>query len=395
MDNPTLAIANALINLFFAINFLVTAIQRKFTSLYYISGAFLSLAIGFVFILAFGNSSFAWTGPFGNASFAWTGPLFNFILGSFFIFYFAGIRPYANLSPWPKRFWFYLAAGLVSQFVAVLFHAAYLYRVTAFSVITILVISDMYLSTRKLQKMMKRSDRYVTQAALIGYMLYILVRLIFIVVDGSQERFLTDTAFESTVTLVFMMLSCGVYAAVVNLIDNRKVISILKQQNDLFEQQSITDQLTGFRNRRYLEKIIANEIGRHTRYKRQMSMILLDIDHFKKINDQYGHPMGDKVLIELTRTITSCSRDIDMSIRMGGEEFMTLLPETGLYGAKELAERIRSQIEMLENPVVCSYTVSLGISEMIPGENFESWYKRTDNALYAAKEQGRNRVIAV
>lgn len=123
-------------------------------------------------------------------------------------------------------------------------------------------------------------------------------------------------------------------------------------------------------------------------------MILLDIDHFKKINDRHGHPKGDKVLIELTETITACSRDCDISIRMGGEEFMTILPETDLTGAHVLAERIRSQIESLENPVVCAYTVSIGVSELNPGENFDTWYSRTDNALYMAKEQGRNRIVA-
>lgn len=91
--------------------------------------------------------------------------------------------------------------------------------------------------------------------------------------------------------------------------------------------------------------------------------------------------------------ISEQSRACDMTIRMGGEEFMILLPETDLQGAYGLAERIRTQIESLAQPVVCSYTVSLGVSEMNLDETFDTWYTRTDTALYHAKQQGRNRTV--
>lgn len=382
MDNPTLAVANALINLFFAVNFLVTATQRKLISLYYVSGAFLAMSVGFVFILTKNDLTQIWAGP-----------LFNLMLGLFFLLYFAGVRFYASLANWPTRFWTYLGATFILQLPAVLFDHSYNYRVTAVTGMSILIFIDFLLATRTQLSRLKKAERISIQATLIGYPAYILTRLIFNIIEGTPERFLTDSTTESTVTQFVFLLSSCLFALVINLLDDRKVISMLENQNHFFEHQSYTDQLTGFHNRRYLEKIISDEISRHARYNHPMSMILLDIDHFKKINDQHGHPKGDQVLIELTKMISEQSRSCDISIRMGGEEFMVLMPETDLQGAHGLAERIRTKIESLAQPVVCSYTVSLGVSEMNLDETFDTWYARTDNALYLAKQQGRNRSV--
>lgn len=382
MDNPTLAVANALINLFFAVNFLVTATQRKLISLYYVSGAFLAMSVGFVFILTKNDLTQIWAGP-----------LFNLMLGLFFLLYFAGVRFYASLANWPTRFWTYLGATLILQLPAVLFDHSYNYRVTAVTGMSILIFIDFLLATRTQLSRLKKAERISIQATLIGYPAYILTRLIFNIIEGTPERFLTDSTTESTVTQFVFLLSSCLFALVINLLDDRKVISMLENQNHFFEHQSYTDQLTGFHNRRYLEKIISDEISRHARYNHPMSMILLDIDHFKKINDQHGHPKGDQVLIELTKMISEQSRSCDISIRMGGEEFMVLMPETDLQGAHGLAERIRTKIESLAQPVFCSYTVSLGVSEMNLDETFDTWYARTDNALYLAKQQGRNRSV--
>ena len=382
MDNPTLAVANALINLFFAVNFSATAVQRKLASLYYVGGAFLAMSLAFSFIRLVDYRTQNWSGP-----------MFNLFFGLFFLLYFAGVRFYANLPNWPKRFWFYLAVILSLQIPAVLFTHSYNYRVAAVTGMCILIFMDFLLSTRIHQARLKKIERMAIRIVMIGYPAYLLFRLIFNMIHGAQERFLTDSTIESTITQFVALLSSCLFALVINMLDDRKVISMLENQNHFFEHQSYTDQLTGFHNRRYLEKIISDELSRHARYNHPMSMILLDIDHFKKINDQHGHPKGDQVLIELTKMISEQSRSCDISIRMGGEEFMILLPETDLQGAHDLAERIRTQIESLDQPVVCSYTVSLGVSEMNMDETFDAWYTRTDTALYLAKQKGRNRTV--
>ena len=145
MDNPTLAVANALINLFFAINFSITAFQRKLISLYYVGGAYLAMSLSFSLILLFDYRTQNWSGP-----------VFNLFFGLFFLFYFAGVRFYANLPNWPKRFWSYLAAVPSLQIPAVLFTRSYNYRVAAVSGICILIFMDFLRSTRIQQARLKK-----------------------------------------------------------------------------------------------------------------------------------------------------------------------------------------------------------------------------------------------
>jgi len=153
------------------------------------------------------------------------------------------------------------------------------------------------------------------------------------------------------------------------------------------------DALTGVGNRAALNEALAREIEVAQRHKRTLGMIILDIDHFKKINDTYGHSTGDCLLKALTRTAEKTIRMSDQLFRYGGEEFVVLLPETDLKGVKNLAERIRRNIEALN--CVCSgkhikMTASFGIATLNIDENEESFFIRADKALYKAKDGGRN-----
>ncbi len=153
------------------------------------------------------------------------------------------------------------------------------------------------------------------------------------------------------------------------------------------------DALTGVGNRAALNEALAREIEVAQRHKRTLGMIILDIDHFKKINDTYGHSTGDCLLKALTRTAEKTIRMSDQLFRYGGEEFVVLLPETDLKGVKNLAERIRRNIEALN--CVCNgkhikMTASFGIATLNIDENEESFFIRADKALYKAKDGGRN-----
>ena len=136
------------------------------------------------------------------------------------------------------------------------------------------------------------------------------------------------------------------------------------------------------------------EIRRARRFKEELSLLMLDIDHFKKVNDQYGHLAGDDVLEELARLIRQNIRDVDAVGRYGGEEFIIILPKTDLSSALNVAERIRKAIEMAgikdSEGNVFSITVSQGLSSHEPGEDKHSLISRGDDALYVAKENGRN-----
>lgn len=167
----------------------------------------------------------------------------------------------------------------------------------------------------------------------------------------------------------------------------------LERSKDRIEELLRTDNLTGLKNRKafteYLEKISAQAV----RHQFPLAIIMLDLDRFKKINDNYGHSTGDKVLVSLADVLKENSRREDMAARIGGEEFLILLPHTELEASMQMAERIRRGVENMNvTPVSENITASFGVTVFQEGDDFDSILNRVDNALYKAKAAGRNRV---
>lgn len=161
---------------------------------------------------------------------------------------------------------------------------------------------------------------------------------------------------------------------------------------------ALQDALTGLGNRVALDNALHRELQLAERHQQQFSLLMIDIDHFKKINDKYGHSHGDRVLREVTETVKTVCRETDLTFRYGGEEFVVLLRETGEAGALIIAERIRLQIAKLKigNDADCvSPTVSIGIGtrEFGKKEQISDLFDRADQALYLAKANGRNCTI--
>jgi diguanylate cyclase (GGDEF)-like protein len=155
------------------------------------------------------------------------------------------------------------------------------------------------------------------------------------------------------------------------------------------------DGLTQIFNRRYFDEALEREIGRASRYKRDLSLLLVDLDHFKKKNDEYGHVAGDALLKQLSLAIKPRLRKEDIFARIGGEEFAIILPEVNLEGARLAGEKIRKVVEETkfsfdDCDIPC--TISIGASTLGPNETAKSLYQRADEALYRAKSNGRNRV---
>ncbi|HEX4944136.1 MAG TPA: diguanylate cyclase [Usitatibacteraceae bacterium] len=169
----------------------------------------------------------------------------------------------------------------------------------------------------------------------------------------------------------------------------------------LLELQAHTDALTGLANRRRFFEIADAELARSKRYDTPLSLLMLDIDHFKEVNDTHGHHAGDRVLEELARTCRNILRTVDVAGRVGGEEFAILLPETALEGAVEVAERLREAIEKTEvtrkEGVPLRITVSIGVAMLTGTANLDTLMSQADAALYDAKRNGRNciRTIAL
>ncbi len=164
--------------------------------------------------------------------------------------------------------------------------------------------------------------------------------------------------------------------------------------NDL-GQLAITDALTSIMNRRGITMTLLNAMAQAERYNTPLSLAMADIDHFKQINDQYGHEVGDKVLILAAEAMTDVLRMPDKIGRYGGEEFLLILPHTTLAQGRKLAERLRTRVEKIRHTVgskALSPTISVGVTQFRKGEDLEQLLSRVDKAMYAAKAAGRDRV---
>jgi diguanylate cyclase (GGDEF)-like protein len=159
------------------------------------------------------------------------------------------------------------------------------------------------------------------------------------------------------------------------------------------ERIAVTDRLTGLYNRTKLDEVFANELARVERYGESVAIILADIDHFKSVNDTYGHQVGDSVLVEFAATLRKLTRETDTAGRWGGEEFLVICPHLDLDGARILAERIRAAVAGHSFSVVGQKTCSFGVASYRPGDTADTMVKRADEALYEAKQHGRDRVV--
>lgn len=188
-----------------------------------------------------------------------------------------------------------------------------------------------------------------------------------------------------TVGVSLISAQDGHYSAIFSDITKEKVY-----QKEL-EYTNITDSLTKIRNRHYYNEQIKKEASNANRYGYPLSLVIFDVDYFKKINDGYGHDVGDKVLVEYTKLINASLRKGDIFCRIGGEEFALILPHTNKEDAYKMAEKLRVIVQ--EHKEVVPITMSFGVVEYDKENDFEVTFKRADEALYEAKNNGRNMVI--
>ncbi len=174
----------------------------------------------------------------------------------------------------------------------------------------------------------------------------------------------------------------------------RDITERKKLENEIY-QYATTDALTGLFNRRTFEKRLAEEIDFADRYGTPFALVMYDFDKFKKVNDDFGHGEGDKVLRGSARLVLDNTRAQDIVVRWGGEEFMVLAPQTNLANAGVLAEKLRDVIETHSFSTKFSVTASFGVTEFSPGDDMDQLLRRVDEALYLAKDRGRNRVEAL
>lgn len=202
-----------------------------------------------------------------------------------------------------------------------------------------------------------------------------------------QQSLITNIIF-AIITLV--LVECALFVGWH--ISQNHLNSIISNQTAELQQLANHDGLTNLFNRRAIEEILHREMSRSNRYNTFLTVMLFDLDHFKKVNDTYGHNVGDKVLKKTAELISKILRKNDFAGRWGGEEFLLIAPDTPLDGGIQLAERIRNDIATYEFDEVGTMTLSVGIGRCERGEKLDQLIKRIDDALYSAKKKGRNLV---
>ncbi len=209
-------------------------------------------------------------------------------------------------------------------------------------------------------------------------------------------------AYQSSVIVALVVLGVGLFGwvFVLQVRNGERIETDLRSAQEQLEVIATHDSLTGLANRRLFERALGIEFARGARQQRSLSLIMLDIDFFKRYNDTYGHVAGDQCLAEVAHAVKSCChRKSDLAVRYGGEEFAVLLPDTDIHGAFTIAEQIRRSVKgkhiIHSGSPSGSLTVSLGCYAFIPkgGDSIEVFIERADAALYQAKNFGRNRTV--
>ena len=315
--------------------------------------------------------------------------LANFLIGCGFVFVLFGIQAYLEKRPW------FLAMGAIAVLVGTIIVAfpdlrdPVRSRQAVFSVWYIVVTgaAGIRMATSPAEGL--TAYRRVVAAILLVYSLFLALRMTVVVLrDGPLESF-APTTLQVGVFLVATLVSFSLSLAFAVLLLRTKELDL--------KYLARHDPLTGLGNRYGMEEAAAREIARTERYGNPLSVIIVDLDHFKRLNDEFGHHDGDQALKRVSDLLLDNIRDADMVFRLGGEEFLILLPDTGIDEAERVAERIRRNLETQSVTLAGGrerrITASFGVTEYRPGD--QTWsglVREADDAMYAAKRNGRNRV---
>jgi hemerythrin len=227
---------------------------------------------------------------------------------------------------------------------------------------------------------------------LFGLHLILVTSRLTAVFDPSPLNFWMESESSSSISLLLSLVTFSLWAIGIVVLDTFQVILKLNAKNSVLSDLAMKDALTGIPNRLMMDIELNNFMALAKRFNTSISFIIADIDFFKKVNDDYGHDLGDEVLIQTASIIKDVIRSTDRLYRWGGEEFLIVTPHTDLEGARTLAEKIRLKYQEATFKSVGKLTISFGVAEYYPDESRELWFKRADIALYHAKSGGRNRV---
>jgi diguanylate cyclase (GGDEF)-like protein/hemerythrin-like metal-binding protein len=317
----------------------------------------------------------------------------NIVLFGANLLYVYGVRLFAGReSPWPRRFWAYLAVSAALSIAFTFGYNSYRARAVAFSTYVIVaIVEGLWVLSRDLPALPRRVT--ITAIGFIGSgVVFHLSRIVLVLWGGEPAGNIAAESAVTSYTLIVVILQIILFSEAIQILDAARLLANLERQNGILETIAIHDKLTGLYNRHAFPERVGFETVRQDRYHLPLSLVMLDIDHFKNVNDLFGHAVGDRVLIEVSRRIRESIRDTDMAFRWGGEEFLVLAPSVDEVAAGALAEKLRRVI--MERPIIPAGTVTVccGVARRLEGEDTDQWILHADQAMYRAKAGGRNRV---
>ena len=327
----------------------------------------------------------------------WVIVLYNFLLVFSTVLIIAGYRIYFKFKSLPLRYYAYLILYTTFTWFFLDFAPSFIGRVGVSAFFMVLFATDAIIET--LPAVMNESVkvRRVIFTVMGSLILFNILRLIVVLVMPTNNVLVQNMATTALTSGFFMIFSFNFWLTGSMILQSDRLVSSLHEENQKMEDLAMLDPLTKLYNRNKLEEDLQRTIELSNRQGDIASIILMDLDHFKEINDQLGHDVGDQVLTLAASSLTSLLREEDRVYRWGGDEFLILTPQTDLKGATRLAERIIKKFEEMTLPGhhslsdIKTISLSLGIAQHFQFETKADWFKRVDLALYKAKQAGRNR----
>ncbi len=382
MWNDALSFAMVIIIASLSTLLILFSATRKEKSYWIFSAGYISGMISFILFPAQGHMS------------AWIGIVAANIFLIFFHFSMVwGIRLFYSYSrPWPVRFWGYYLLFASMLIILTFKLPVFNYRAVMVSVFIILLTVELLLSIGRGMKELPTAMRYSILSFISFAILLHGIRIVLLFLPIGKGSLFMDVNPVTTFTFAVTIIIAILWAGSLLIVDNIRLVNDMHAKNRMLEDLAMKDELTGVFNRHYLDQTMHTEMERQDRYLMPLSIIMMDIDHFKSVNDTYGHDVGDTVLMDTARLVNRGIRETDILFRWGGEEFFIIMPHTDITGAALLAEKLRKAIEGNNFPHVGKVTASFGVAERKKSEHRYDLFRRIDQALYRAKNSGRNRV---
>ena len=383
MDTTTLAFTVTLVGIALALSTIIFALYRRERGFSIYAAGFLSAVTSFLLFTSQG----------------WMPRSISLVLANMLLFFYHlclawGLRSHSGIRPgWPRRFSIYLATWLAVLLLGSAIIDSFILRAVCSSLFIMVASAEFLLAYSRKDGVVSKVISLTAWTIVSAYILFHVARVAMtLVFAGSQTRIMDNNVvniYSFSFSLFFLVL----WAGLVLIIDAAGLLGQLETKNRALEELATSDKLTGLSNRHSLDAKLSSEMERSQRYREPLSIILFDLDHFKRINDTWGHQAGDEVLKRIATIASNLVREPDDLFRWGGEEFLLVAPHTTLHGSIVLAEKLRQAIAAEAFPEVGNVTSSFGTAEWLPDESREDWFKRVDQALYRAKNTGRNRVV--